>query len=559
MNENNKSTDKPLNFIEKIITEDLKSGKVDKLTTRFPPEPNGYLHIGHAKSICLNFGVAQQFGGTCNLRFDDTNPAKEELEYVDSIKEDIKWLGFQWDGDVRYTSDYFDQLYDWAITLIEEGKAYVCDLNQDEMREYRGNLTTAGKDSPYKSRSVEENLELFEKMRAGEFEEGACSLRANIDMAHPNMQMRDPVIYRIKKVDHHQTGDKWCIYPSYDYAHGQGDAIEGISHSICTLEFEEHRPLYDWFIENVDVPSTPHQYEFSRLNVNYTVTSKRKLKQLVDENHVDGWDDPRMPTVSGMRRRGFTPQSIRKFCDMAGVTRVDGVVDVSMLEFAIRDDLNENATRAMCVLHPLKVVLTNYPEDKTEEMTAPGHPNRDDLGSRTLPFGREILIDQEDFRESANKKYKRLVIGKRVRLRNAYIIEADEAIKDDDGNIIEVRARIIENTVGKNPEDGIKAKGVIHWVSANDNIDCEVRLYDRLFTEEAPDAGGKDFLASINPKSLEILTGCKGEISLKNATVKDHYQFEREGYFILDSKYSTEDKMVFNRTIGLRDTWERKA
>ncbi|RTZ67609.1 MAG: glutamine--tRNA ligase [Aquificaceae bacterium] len=559
MNENNKSTDKPLNFIEKIITEDLKSGKVDKLTTRFPPEPNGYLHIGHAKSICLNFGVAQQFGGTCNLRFDDTNPAKEELEYVDSIKEDIKWLGFQWDGDVRYTSDYFDQLYDWAITLIKEGKAYVCDLNQDEMREYRGNLTTAGKDSPYKSRSVEENLELFEKMRAGEFEEGACSLRANIDMAHPNMQMRDPVIYRIKKVDHHQTGDKWCIYPSYDYAHGQGDAIEGISHSICTLEFEEHRPLYDWFIENVDVPSTPHQYEFSRLNVNYTVTSKRKLKQLVDENHVDGWDDPRMPTVSGMRRRGFTPQSIRKFCDMAGVTRVDGVVDVSMLEFAIRDDLNENATRAMCVLHPLKVVLTNYPEDKTEEMTAPGHPNRDDLGSRTLPFGREILIDQEDFRESANKKYKRLVIGKRVRLRNAYIIEADEAIKDDDGNIIEVRARIIENTVGKNPEDGIKAKGVIHWVSANDNIDCEVRLYDRLFTEEAPDAGGKDFLASINPKSLEILTGCKGEISLKNATVKDHYQFEREGYFILDSKYSTEDKMVFNRTIGLRDTWERKA
>ncbi len=559
MSENNKATDKPLNFIEKIITEDLKSGKVDKLITRFPPEPNGYLHIGHAKSICLNFGVAEQFGGKCNLRFDDTNPAKEELEYVDSIKEDVEWLGFKWHGDVHYTSDYFDQLYAWAVELIKEGKAYVCDLNQEQMREYRGNLTTAGKDSPYKSRSVDENLALFEKMRAGEFDEGACSLRVSVDMAHPNMQMRDPVIYRIKKVDHHQTGDKWCIYPSYDYAHGQSDAIEGISHSICTLEFEEHRPLYDWFIANIDVPSTPHQYEFSRLNVNYTITSKRKLKQLVDENHVDGWDDPRMPTVSGMRRRGFTPQSIRKFCDMAGVTRVDGVVDVGMLEFAIRDDLNENARRAMCVLHPLKVVLTNYPEDKAEEMTAPKHPNRDDLGTRTLPFGREILIDQDDFREEANKKYKRLVIGKRVRLRNAYIIEADQAIKDAEGNIIEVHARIIENTVGKNPEDGIKAKGVIHWVSANDNIECEVRLYDRLFTEEAPDAGGKDFLESINPASLEILTGCKAEISLANATTQNNYQFEREGYFILDSKYSTEDKMVFNRTISLRDTWERKA
>ncbi|HIO92996.1 MAG TPA: glutamine--tRNA ligase/YqeY domain fusion protein [Leucothrix mucor] len=559
MSENNKTSDKPLNFIEKIITEDLKSGKTNTLVTRFPPEPNGYLHIGHAKSICLNFGVAEQFGGTCNLRFDDTDPAKEELEYVDSIKEDVEWLGFKWHGDVHYTSDYFDQLYDWAVVLIKEGKAYVCDLNQEQMREYRGNLTTAGKDSPYKSRTVEENLALFEKMRAGEFDEGACSLRVSVDMTHPNMQMRDPVIYRIKKVAHHQTGDKWCIYPSYDYAHGQSDAIEGISHSICTLEFEEHRPLYNWFIANVDVPSTPHQYEFSRLNVNYTITSKRKLKQLVDENHVDGWDDPRMPTVSGMRRRGFTPQSIRKFCEMAGVTRVDGVVDVSMLEFAIRDDLNENAARAMCVLHPLKVVLTNYPEDKAEEMTAPGHPNRDDLGSRTLPFAREILIDQDDFREAANKKYKRLVIGKRVRLRYAYIIEADEAIKDADGNIIEVRARIIENTVGKNPEDGIKAKGVIHWVSASDNVDCEVRIYDRLFNEEAPDAGGKDFLESINPESLEILTGCKAELGLANSTVKDHYQFEREGYFILDAKYSIEDKMVFNRTIGLRDTWERKA
>lgn len=559
MTENNKSNDKPLNFIEKIITKDLKEGIVDKIHTRFPPEPNGYLHIGHAKSICLNFGLAKQFNGRCNLRFDDTNPAKEDVEFVDSIKEDIKWLGFQWDGDAHFTSDYFDQLYDWAVLLIKEEKAYVCDLNQEEMRQYRGNLTTAGKESPYKIRSVEENLELFEKMRAGEFAEGACSLRVSIDMAHPNMQMRDPVIYRIKNMAHHQTGDKWCIYPSYDYAHGQGDAIEGISHSICTLEFEEHRPVYNWFIENLPVPATPHQYEFSRLNVNYTVTSKRKLKQLVDENHVDGWDDPRMPTISGMRRRGFTPKSVRQFCEMAGVTRVDGVVDVSMLEYAIRDDLNENAQRAMCVLHPLKVVLTNYPEDKKEEMIAPGHPNRDDLGTRTLPFGREILIDQDDFRESANKKYKRLVIGKRTRLRNSYIIEADEAIKDDDGKLIEVHARIIEDTVGKNPADGIKAKGVIHWVSATDHIDCEVRLYDRLFNEEAPDAGGKDFLDSINPDSLEIVSGCKGEVGLAQASGEDHYQFEREGYFILDSKYSNEDKMVFNRTIGLRDNWERKA
>lgn len=559
MNEKTKSNDKPLNFIEKIIKEDLSTGKTKQLITRFPPEPNGYLHIGHAKSICLNFGVVQQYGGKCNLRFDDTNPAKEELEYVDSIKEDVNWLGFQWDGDVHFTSDYFDQLYLWAMLLIEENKAYVCDLSQEEVRKYRGHLTQAGKDSPYKTRSVAENLALFEKMRAGDFEEGACALRVKIDMAHPNMQMRDPVIYRIKKMPHHQTGDKWCIYPSYDYAHGQGDAIEGVSHSICTLEFEEHRPLYDWFVANLPVPNEPHQYEFSRLNVNYTITSKRKLKQLVDEQYVDGWNDPRMPTISGMRRRGFTPKSIRQFCDMAGVTRVDGVVDVSMLEFAIRDDLNENAVRAMCVLHPLKVILTNYPEDKTEELIAPAHPNRDDLGQRVLPFSREILIDQDDFRESANKKYKRLVIGKRVRLRNAYIIEADEAIKDDAGQVIEVRARIIENTVGKNPDDGIKAKGVIHWVSAQENMACEVRIYDRLFNEETPDAGGKDFLVSINPDSLEILTGCKAEISLTKATLKDHYQFEREGYFILDSKYSTADQPVFNRTIGLRDTWERKV
>ncbi len=548
-------TSKPLNFIEKIIAEDLESGKITQVKTRFPPEPNGYLHIGHAKSIVLNFGLAKRFGGSCNLRFDDTNPEKEDVEYVASIKEDVRWLGFQWHGDVRFTSGYFDQLHEWAIYLIKEGKAYVCDLSQEEAREYRGTLTEAGKNSPYRERSIDENLQLFEKMRLGEFDEGACSLRVKIDMAHPNMQMRDPVIYRIKKQAHHQTGDKWCIYPSYDFAHGQGDAIEGITHSICTLEFEEHRPLYDWFIENLPVPSTPHQYEFSRLNVNYTVTSKRKLKQLVDENHVDGWDDPRMPTISGMRRRGFTPQAIREFCDMAGVTRTDGVVDVSMLEFAIREDLNANAVRAMCVLRPLKVVLTNYPEDKTETMMAPGHPQRDDLGTRALPFSREIFIDQDDFREAANKKYKRLVIGKRVRLRNAYVIEADEAIKNEQGKIIEVHARVIEDTVGKNPADGIKPKGVIHWVSADMHVDCEVRLYDRLFTEEAPDAGGKDFLESINPDSLEIVTGCKGEVTLANARLTDHFQFEREGYFILDSSYSEPDQPVFNRTIGLRDSW----
>jgi len=552
-----KSTEKPLNFIEKIIKEDLETGKVASITTRFPPEPNGYLHIGHAKSICLNFGLARDFGGVCNLRFDDTNPEKENQEYIDAIQRDVQWLGFDWDGEIRYTSSYFDQIYDWALHLIKQGKAYVCELNAEETRAYRGTLTEAGKDSPYRSRSVEENLELFEKMRAGEFEEGAAALRAKIDMASPNMNLRDPVIYRIKKAHHHQTGDKWCIYPSYDFAHGQSDAIEGITHSICTLEFEDHRPLYDWFIENLPVPATPHQYEFSRLNVNYTVTSKRKLKQLVDENHVDGWDDPRMPTISGMRRRGFTPKALRHFCEMAGVTKVDGVVDVGMLEFAIREDLNENAPRAMCVLHPLKVTLTNYPEDQKEMMTAPGHPQREDLPERQLPFTQTLYIDQDDFREEANKKYKRLVLGKRVRLRNAYVIEADEAIKDANGNIIEIKAHIIEGTPGANPEDGVKPKGVIHWVSATDNVDCEVRLYDRLFNDEAPDAGGKDFLQSINPNSVEILQGCKGEIGLANATLEHGYQFEREGYFILDAKYATEDKAVFNRVIGLKDTWAK--
>ncbi len=556
-------TTKPLNFIEKIIEEDLASGKTKQVHTRFPPEPNGYLHIGHAKSICLNFGLAKKYGGVCNLRFDDTNPEKEEVEYVESIKQDVEWLGFKWAGDIHYTSDYFDQLYIWAIELIKTDKAYVCHLSQEETRTYRGSLKEAGKDSPFRNRSVEENLEEFEKMRAGEYEEGACALRVKIDMAHPNMQMRDPIIYRIKKATHHQTGDKWCIYPSYDYAHGQGDAIEGITHSVCTLEFVEHRPLYEWFIENLPVPAKPRQYEFSRLNVNYTITSKRKLKQLVDENVVNGWDDPRMPTISGMRRRGYTPKSIRDFIDSTGVTKVDGVVDVSQLEFAVREDLNVISPRAMCVLHPLKVTLVNYPVDETEYMTAPMHPQNEEMGTRTLFFTREIYIDKDDFREEANKKYKRLVIGKRVRLRNAYIIEADECIKDENGEIIEVIARIIENTVGKNPEDGIKAKGVIQWVSTEHNVDCELRVYDRLFNDVAPDAGGKDFMESINPDSLEVLTGCKAEMGLQDPVSDVPYQFEREGYYFLDSdtvndpETSVENqKLVFNRTISLRDTWK---
>lgn len=555
-------TEKPLNFIQKIIEEDLALDSTIQVQTRFPPEPNGYLHIGHAKSICLNFGLAKKYGGQCNLRFDDTNPEKEDIEYVESIKNDVKWLGFDWAGEVKFTSDYFSQLYAWAVYLITEDKAYVCDLTQEETREYRGTLKKPGKNSPYRDRSVEESLGLLERMRDGEFADGARSLRVKIDMAHGNMKMRDPIIYRIKNMEHHQTGDKWHIYPSYDYAHGQGDALEGVTHSVCTLEFAEHQALYNWFIENLPVPSTPRQYEFSRLNINYLVTSKRKLKQLVDEKAVNGWDDPRMPTISGMRRRGYTAQSIRNFIESTGVTRVDGVVDMSQLEFNVREDLNENAPRAMCILRPLKVTLWNVPEDHTEYLVAPNHPQREDLGTRTLIFNREIYIDQADFQETGNKKYKRLVTGKRVRLRNAYIIEADEAVKDKSGAIIEVKARIIEDTLGENPVDGIKAKGVIHWVSALQNVDCEVRLYDRLFNDIAPDAGGKDHMESLNSHSLEVLTGCKGEVSLQAPQIDIPYQFEREGYYFLDadSDYNEDlenQKLVFNRTIGLRDTWEK--
>jgi len=553
---------RPLHFLEQIIQKDIDQYTAAqpisdqqgdyKIVTRFPPEPNGYLHIGHAKSICLNFGLAEKFNGICHLRFDDTNPAKEDQEYIDAILNDVEWLGYEWEGEVRFASSYFQQLHDWAVHLIEQGNAYVCHLTADEAREYRGTLTEAGKNSPYRERSVAENVAEFAKMRQGEYDEGVCVLRAKIDMSSPNINMRDPIMYRIRKQHHHQTGDEWCIYPNYDFAHGQEDAIEGITHSICTLEFADHRPLYEWFTDHLPVPSRPKQYEFGRLNLNYTVTSKRKLKQLVDEGYVDGWDDPRMPTIAGLRRRGVSAAAIRKFCEMIGVTKSDGVVDVGMLEHAIRDDLDKNAPRAMCVLNPLKVVLTNYPEDKTEVMTAAGHPNRDDLGERILPFSQQIYIDQDDFREEANKKYKRLVVGKRVRLRNAYVIEADSCIKDDSGNIIEVHARVIEGTLGNNPEDGIKPKGVIQWVDSKQHATFDTALYDRLFTDESPDSGDKNFLDTINPNSVEKKLACIGEIGLLDAPIGVTYQFEREGYFCKDSHA---EKLLFNRTIGLRDTF----
>jgi glutaminyl-tRNA synthetase len=543
------------NFLQTIISEDLASGRVNEVVTRFPPEPNGYLHIGHAKSISVNFGLAKANGGRCNLRFDDTNPEKESQEFIESIEADVRWLGYSWDGEIRYASSYFQQFYDWAVYLVQQGDAYVCDLSADEAREYRGTLTEPGRNSPYRERSVAENLALLAQMKEGEIEEGAKVLRAKIDMSSPNMNMRDPIMYRVRKVAHHQTGRDWVIYPTYDFAHGQEDAIEGITHSICTLEFEDHRPLYDWFIEHLPVPSRPRQYEFARLNPSYTVTSKRKLKLLVDEGVVTGWDDPRMPTVSGMRRRGYTAASIRKFCDMIGTTRSDGIVDVAMLEFAIREDLNENAVRGMCVLRPLKVVLTDYPQDKVEELRAPGHPNRDDLGERELPFTRELFIDADDFREEANKKFKRLVLGKRVRLRNAYVIEADDVVRDAQGNICEIHAHTVPGTLGNNPEDGIKPKGVIHWVSASHGKRAEVRLYERLFNHEAPDKGENVFMDHINPESLEVIKDAWVEPSLAGALPEQGFQFEREGYFVADRYDHTAEQPVFNRTIGLRDTW----
>jgi glutaminyl-tRNA synthetase len=552
---NKPDTTPPAHFLRQIVQADLDSGKHSSIVTRFPPEPNGYLHIGHAKSICLNFGLAEEFGGQCNLRFDDTNPAKEEQEYIDAIKADVEWLGFKWAGKVRYASDYFDQLHAWAIELIKAGKAYVDDLTPEQAREYRGTLTEPGRNSPYRDRSVEENLDLFARMTAGEFPDGARVLRARIDMASPNMNLRDPIIYRIRHAHHHQTGDKWCVYPSYDFTHGQSDAIEGITHSICTLEFEDHRPLYDWCLENLSVPSRPRQYEFARLNLNYTVTSKRKLKQLVDEGFVDGWDDPRMSTLSAFRRRGYTPASIRDFCERIGVTRSDGVVDMGVLEFCIREDLDKNAPRAMCVLRPLKVTITNYPEGQTERLELPRHP-KEDMGQRELPFSRELYIDRDDFMIDPPKGYKRLEPGGEVRLRGSYVIRADEAVTDAEGNIVELKCSYDPDTLGKNPE-GRKVKGVIHWVPAAESLECEVRLYDRLFKTPNPDKGeeGQGFLDNINPESLVVLTGCRAEPSLATATVDDRYQFEREGYFCLDSKDATPERLVFNRTVTLRDSW----
>ena len=543
------------NFLQSIISDDIVSGRVKEVVTRFPPEPNGYLHIGHAKAISVNFGLAEANQGRCNLRFDDTNPEKESQEYIEAIQADVRWLGYSWDAEVRYASSYFQQFYDWAIHLVAQGDAYVCDLSPDEAREYRGTLTEPGRNSPSRKRSVADNLDLLARMKAGEFDDGAKVLRAKIDMSSPNMNMRDPILYRIRKVPHHQTGNDWVIYPTYDFAHGQEDAIEGITHSICTLEFEDHRPLYNWLLEHLPVPSVPKQYEFGRLNPSYTVTSKRKLKKLVDEGLVTGWDDPRMPTVSGMRRRGYTAAAIRKFCDMIGTTRSDGVVDVAMLEFAIREDLNENAARGMCVLRPLKVVLTDYPSDKVEDLRAPRHPSRDDLGERVLPFTRELYIEADDFREEANKKFKRLVLGKRVRLRNAYVIEADEVVKDALGNVCEVHAHIIPDTLGENPTDGIKPKGVIHWVSASHGKNAQVRLYERLFNHEAPDKGDNAFMDHINPGSLEVIESAWIEPSLTAAIPEQGFQFEREGYFVADRYDHSSDKPVFNRTIGLRDTW----
>jgi glutaminyl-tRNA synthetase len=548
-------TPRASNFLRTIIREDIETGRVSRVVTRFPPEPNGYLHIGHAKSICVNFGLAEEFGGVCHLRFDDTNPATEETEYVEAITEDVRWLGFRWDGEVRFASDYFETLYDWARHLVLRKLAYVCELGPEEMREYRGTLTEPGRDSPWRERATEESLQLLEAMRRGEVAEGRMTLRARIDMASPNLNLRDPVLYRVKHASHHRTGDRWCIYPSYDFAHGQEDAIEHISHSICTLEFEDHRPLYDWFIENLPVPSRPRQYEFGRLNLSYTVTSKRKLRQLVEEQHVEGWDDPRMPTISGLRRRGVRPEAIRDFVERTGVSRSDGVVDLGMLEFCIRVDLDKNAPRAMCVLRPLKLTIINYPPEQEELLNAPAHPARAELGHRVLPFCGELFIDREDFRVEAEKGYKRLLLGGEVRLRNAYVVRADEVIRDGAGEVVEIRCSYDPDTLGRNPADGRKVKGVIHWVSARHALDCEVRLYDRLFTDAQPDRGEQSFLEFLNPHSLEILNGCKAEPGIASATPDQALQFEREGYFCLDAPAAREGRRVFNRTIGLRDSW----
>jgi len=556
--EGNKPPAEPVlrrNFIREIIEDDLKTNKTDgRVHTRFPPEPNGYLHIGHAKSICLNFGLARDYKGLCNLRFDDTNPSKEDQEYVDSIEQDVRWLGFDWETRLFYASDYFDQLYDYAVQLIRRGKAYVCDLNADQVREHRGTLTEPGKDSPYRGRSVEENLDLFDRMRKGEFPDGSRTLRAKIDMASPNLNLRDPVMYRVLRSTHHRTGDKWCIYPMYDWAHGQSDSIERITHSICTLEFEDHRPLYDWFVEELGIYH-PRQIEFARLNLTYTVMSKRKLLQLVQENHVSGWDDPRMPTISGLRRRGFTPESIRLFADRIGVSKSESTVDVALLEDCLRDDLNKNSLRVMSVLHPVKLVIENYPDGQVEELDAVNNPEDASAGHRKVPFSKVLYIEQDDFREDPPKKYFRLSPGVEVRLRYAYIIKCVGVVKDEKtGAIVELRCTYDADTKSGSPQSARKVKGTIHWVSASHALDAEVRLYDRLFKAENP--GGDNWRELINPNALEILKGCKVEPSLANAEAQNRYQFERLGYFCVDAD-SKPGNLVFNRTVTLRDTWAK--
>ena len=547
----------PSNFIRDIIKEDLKTGKFGgRVHTRFPPEPNGYLHIGHAKSICLNFGLAAEFGGKCNLRFDDTNPEKEEQEYVDSIIDTVHWLGFDWEGRLYYASDYFDQLYEWAIRLIKAGKAYVCDLSAEEVRRYRGTLTEPGIESPYRNRSVEQNLNLFERMRAGEFPDGSRTLRTKIDMAARNLNLRDPVMYRILHASHHRTGDKWCIYPMYDFTHGQSDSIERITHSICTLEFEDHRPLYDWYCENLGIYH-PQQIEFDRLNLSYTLLSKRKLLKLVQDGHVRGWDDPRMPTLSGIRRRGYTPEAIRNFCANIGVSKTNGTLELAMLEHFVREDLNRRAQRVMAVLRPLRVVIDNYPNGEVEEMEAVNNPEDSSMGTRRVPFSRVLYIEQEDFREEPPKQYYRLSPGREVRLRYAYFIKCTSLVKNEKGEVVEVHCTYDPATRGGNAPDGRKVKSTIHWVSAAHALDAEVRLYDRLFSVEEP--GGDDWMAQLNPKALEVLRGCKLEASLGGAAPGSRWQFERMGYFCVDPVDSRPGVPVWNRTVTLKDTWAKIA
>jgi len=544
---------KPSNFIRSIIAEDLAQGRCQTVVTRFPPEPNGYLHIGHAKSICLNFGLAREFGGRCHLRFDDTNPAKEDAEYIEAIKENVRWLGFDWGEHLYHASDYFDQLYQWAEYLIMQGKAYVDDLSADQIREYRGTLTEPGKESPWRNRPIEENLDLFRRMRQGEFPEGSRVLRAKIDMASPNLTLRDPVIYRIIHAPHPHAGTRWCIYPMYDFAHGQSDAIEGITHSICTLEFEEHRPLYDWFLDNLPVPHRPRQYEFSRLNLTYTVMSKRKLLQLVQERHVAGWDDPRMPTLAGLRRRGYTPESIRSFCEMIGVGRNESWIEMSVLEEAVRQHLNDTAPRAMAVLRPIRLVIDNWPEGVVEDLSIPNHPQRPEMGERVVPFSGELLIEEDDFAIDPPKGYKRLSVGVDVRLRGGYIVTATGFEQDDTGRVTTVHCTYYPDSRSGMPGGERKVKGVIHWVSARHAIPAEVRLYDRLFT--VPNPSGDDWIERLNPASLQILTDARVEPSLKGVSPESRFQFERLGYFTADMKGFPAGRPVFNRTVTLRDTW----